>query len=58
MVLKAISLALASAVCVLSMVRFYQERSLGKKRCSWIWLIFSIFYYIVVVMRITEFGML
>lgn len=58
MILKVINLALASAVCVLSVVRFSQERLLGNKRLSWTWFIFGVFYFAIVVMRIIEFGTL
>lgn len=58
MILKAINLALASAVCVLNMICFSQERQLGNKRLSWTWFICGIFYFAIVVMRIIEFGTL
>lgn len=58
MILKAINLALASAVCVLDMVCFYQERLLGDKRLSWMWFTCGVLYFATVVMRIIEFGTL
>lgn len=58
MILKAINLALASAVCVLNMICFSQERQLGNKRLSWTWFICGIFYFAIVIMRIIEFGTL
>ena len=58
MILKAINLALASAVCVLDMVCFSQERLLGNKRLSWMWFTCGVLYFAVVIMRIIEFGTL
>ena len=58
MILKAINLALASAVCVLNMICFSQERQLGNKRLSWTWFICGVLYFAIVIMRIIELGTL
>lgn len=58
MILKAINLALASAVCVLNMICFSQERQLGNKRLSWMWFICGVLYFAIVIMRIIEIGTL
>lgn len=58
MILKAINLALASAVCVLNMICFFQERQLGNKRLSWMWFICGVLYFAIVIMRIIEIGTL
>lgn len=58
MILKAINLALASAVCVLNMICFSQGRVLGNKRLSWMWFTCGVLYFAIVVMRIIEFGTL
>ena len=58
MILKAINLALASAICVVNMICFSQERQLGDKRLSWMWFICGVLYFAVVIMRIIEFGTL
>ena len=58
MILKAINLALASAVCVLNMICFSQGRLLGNKRLSWMWFTCGVLYFAIVIMRIVEFGTL
>lgn len=58
MILKAINLALATAVCVLNMICFSQERQLGNKRLSWMWFICGVLYFAIVIMRIIDFGTL